>query len=130
MSRRTLFLKQGYVSALSGLIGACNIFLEKIKQGLNPKLEKYGRYLIQRLNNFPDESWRFEGEYEDIVKEAYNTLREFQKVIGEILNTRKIDTDELETLQKKADRIFLQLNSIEKEILTAVSAGWCLWLKN
>jgi len=116
-SRRALFLKQGYVSGLSGLIEACTIFLEKVKEGWSPKLETYGRYLLLRLNDIADESWRFRGEDREIVKDAYNTLRKLQKTIRDVINTRgEIDKSRLEELQKETDRILLKLYSIEKEL--------------
>ena len=116
-SRRLIFLKRDYISGLSGLIGACDIFLEKAEKNWNEKLEKYGKYLLTRLDEITDESWRFEGNGKNIIKNAYNTLKKLQKTIKEAIDTKgKINKDQLKELQKETDNILLKLQSIEKEL--------------
>ena len=116
-SKRTIFLKQGYVSALTGLIEACTIFLEKAKTNWNKKLEKYGNYLLTRLEAFTDESWRFKGDDKTVIREAYKTLKDLQKAIKETIEAKgRVNKKHIEEIQKETDKILLRLHSIEKEL--------------
>jgi len=120
-SKRGLFLKQGYVGSLSSLIEASIIFLERAKGNWDDRIEEYGRYLLMRLDEVVDESWRFEGEYGRLVRKAYDTLKELRNAIRMVIESKgRVDMKLLERLQRETDKILLDLHSIERELALSV----------
>lgn len=118
-AHRTIFLRMDYVLGLSGLLSACNTFLDKVKKEWNERLKRYGTYLSSRLEEYEDESWRFEGEEGEIVRQAYNTLMRARKVIKEVVDRGEIDKSRICKVQKEIDEAlrklaFLQISQIQR----------------
>ena len=108
-AHRPIFLRMDYVLGLSGLLSACNTFLDKVKKEWNERLKRYGTYLSSRLEEYEDESWRFEGEEGEIVRQAYNTLMRARKVIKEVVDRGEIDKSRICKVQKEIDEALKKL---------------------
>jgi len=112
---RTKWIKIEYIEGLKGLILASTIFLEKpLRKKLNKDDIRYGGYLISRLYDINDESWRFSDSEKRIIAEALDVIKNLRETIKDVLNG-KVDVDKIREVICRADDIssklsFLSLN--------------------
>ena len=112
------FRKQDYVGGLTGLIEACDIFLEKASRGWSRRQEEYGKYLLGVLNDVEDESWRFSGREREIIERALNLLDCLKREVRKIIENRGArEVGKLRELQKEIDRVLLDLQGISPPLI-------------